>query len=280
MGHVLTNEKFAEFEKELREEEYGAATIEKYLRELRIFQEWLNGRTVDKEATAGFKAYLLAGNYAHCTVNAKLSALNVFFRFAGWDECRVKFLRVQRQLFRNQSKELSREEYEKLLRAARNKGKEKLALLMEAICGTGIRVSEVSYITVEAAKLGRTEVNLKGKVRVIFLPEKLCRKLLKYAKGQGIMSGEIFLTGKGKGISRRQVWREMKDLCKSAGVEGSKVFPHNLRHLFATAFYKISGDIVKLADMLGHSSIETTRIYLKTTGEEHVRYLARTGLVI
>lgn len=280
MGHILTNEKLTEFEKNLREEEYGTATIEKYLRELRIFQEWLNGRTVDKEAMAGFKAYLQEENYAPCTVNAKLSALNVFFRFAGWNECRVKFLRIQRQMFRNQSKELSRGEYEKLLKAARNKGKEKLALLMEAICGTGIRVSEVSYITVEAAKLGRTEVNLKGKVRIIFFPEKLCRKLLKYAKRQGIMSGEIFLTGNGKGISRRQIWREMKDLCKSAGVEESKVFPHNLRHLFATAFYKISGDIVKLADMLGHSSIETTRIYLKTTGEEHVRYLGRMKLVM
>lgn len=279
MGHILTNEKLAEFEKHLKQEEYGDATIEKYLRELRVFQEWMNGRAVDKEIVAGFKAYLQGENYAPCTVNAKLSALNVFFRYAGWDECRVKFLRIQRQLFRNQSKELSREEYEKLLKAAKDKGKEKLALLMEAICGTGIRVSEVPYITVEAAKRGRTEVSLKGKVRIIFFPEKLCRKLLKYAKGQGITAGEIFLTGNGKGISRRQIWREMKNLCRSAGVEESKVFPHNLRHLFATAFYKISGDIVKLADMLGHSSIETTRIYLKTTGEEHVRYLGRMGLV-
>lgn len=182
-------------------------------------------------------------------------------------------------MFRNRSKELSREEYGKLLKAARDKGKEKLALLMETICGTGIRVSEVSYITVEVVKRGRAEVNLKGKVRIIFFPEKLCRKLLKYAKEQEITSGEIFLTGSGKGISRRQIWREMKDLCRSAEVEESKVFPHNLRHLFATVFYRISGDIVKLADMLGHSSIETTRIYLKTTGEEHVQFLGRMGLV-
>lgn len=280
MEHVITNEKIDEFEKHLKKEEYGSATIEKYLREVRSFREWIGSRGVDKEAAAGFKAYLQQANYASVTVNSKLSALNVFFCFAGWEECRVKFLRIQRQLFRNQSKELTREEYGKLLEAARGKGNRRLALLMETICGTGIRVSEVSYVTVEAAKLGRAEVNLKGKIRMIFLPGKLCRKLLKYAKEQEIGSGEIFRTGSGKGLSRRQIWREMKGLCESAGVEKSKVFPHNLRHLFATTFYKISRDIVKLADMLGHSSIETTRIYLKTTGEEHMRYLDKMGLVM
>lgn len=279
MEHTLTKEKMAEFKKSLIEEEYGAATIEKYLRELRNFWEWAGGRSVDKETVAEFKAHLQSENYAPATINSKLSALNVFFRFAGWRECRVKFLRIQRQLFRNRSKELTKEEYGKLLKAAGEKGNERLMLLMETICGTGIRVSEVPYITVEAARRGRTEVNLKGKIRVIFLPEKLCRKLLNYAKRHGIGSGEIFLTGRGKGLSRRQIWREMKGLCESAGVERSKVFPHNLRHLFAVAFYKVSGDIVKLADMLGHSSVETTRIYLKTAGEEHMRYLDRMGLV-
>ena len=279
MGHILTEKKLLEFKKKLIEEEYGAATIEKYLRELRGFKEWINGRMVNKEVAAEFKAYLQKENYASATINSKLSALNVFFRFAGWEECRVKFLRIQRQLFRNQSKELTKEEYGRLLKTAREKGNERLVLLMETICGTGIRVSEVSYITVEAARWGRAEVNLKGKIRMIFLPEKLCRKLLKYAGEQGIDSGELFRTGSGKGLSRRQIWREMKGLCESAGVERSKVFPHNLRHLFAVAFYKISGDIVKLADMLGHSSVETTRIYLKTAGEEHMRYLDRLGLV-
>ncbi len=278
-NRVLTDTRIKEFEQYLKEAEYGRATIEKYLRELRDFQRWLGERDVSKEAAAEFKAYLQKEGYAPVTVNAKLSALNVFFRFAGWEECRVRFLRIQRQLFRSQSKELTREEYGRLLRTAREKGKERLALLMETVCGTGIRVSEVAYITVEAAKRGRTEVNLKGKVRVIFLPEKLCKKLLKYAKKQEIASGEIFLTGSGKGLSRRQIWREMKGLCEDAGVEATKVFPHNLRHLFATAFYKVSRDIVKLADVLGHSSIETTRIYLKTTGEEHTRSLDRLGLV-
>ena len=166
-----------------------------------------------------------------------------------------------------------------MLKAARGKGKEKLALLMETICGTGIRVSEVSYITVEAVVRGSTEVNLKGKVRVIFFPEKLCRKLKKYAKEQGIVSGQIFLTGNGNGISRRQIWREMKALCQQAGVAPSKVFPHNLRHLFAATFYRASRDIVKLADLLGHSSINTTRIYLLATGTEHARQLEKLGLV-
>lgn len=278
-NRVLTDTRMKEFEQYLKEAEYGRATIEKYLRELREFRRWLGERAVSKEEAAEFKAYLQKEGYAPVTINAKLSALNVFFRFAGWEECRVRFLRIQRQLFRSQSKELTRKEYGRLLRTAREKGKERLALLMETVCGTGIRVSEVTYITVEAAKRGRTEVNLKGKVRVIFLPEKLCKKLLKYAKKQKIASGEIFLTGNGKGLSRRQIWREMKGLCEDAGVEATKVFPHNLRHLFATAFYKVSRDIVKLADVLGHSSIETTRIYLKTTGEEHTRSLDRLGLV-
>ncbi len=279
MSYILTNEKLDEFEKNLREEEYRAATTEKYLRELRMFQRWLGGRAVDKGIAGEFKAYLQKGDYAPCTVNSKLSALNAFFRFAGWEECRLKFLRIQKKMFRNQSKELSRAEYERLLKAARAMGKEKLALLMESICGTGIRVSEVSYITVEAARQGRAEVNLKGKIRVIFLPERLCHKLLRYAGEQQINSGGIFLTGNGKKISRKQIWRDMKALCKSAEVEETKAFPHNLRHLFATVFYKVNGDIVQLADMLGHSSIETTRIYLQTTEEEHRRCLESMKLV-
>lgn len=277
--HILDTTKVERFEQFLKEEEYGTATIEKYLRELKGFREWLGNRVVSKETSTEFKLHLQKEGYAPVTVNSKLSALNVFFRFAGWEECRMRFLRIQRQLFRKRSKELTREEYERLLKAAREKGNERLALLMETVCATGIRVSEIPYITVEAVRQGRTEVSLKGKVRVIFLTGKLCQKLLKYVKKQEITSGEIFLTGNRKGLSRRQIWREMKGLCKNAGVEATKVFPHNLRHLFAIAFYKVSKDIVKLADVLGHSSIETTRIYLKTTGEEHTRHLDRMRLV-
>ncbi len=278
--HLITNQRLAEFGQYLREEEYGKATMEKYLREVRCFYRWLGSRDVDKKITAEFKNNLQEKGYATATVNGKLSALNAFFRFAGWEECRVKFLRIQRRIFMDQRRELSREEYRRLLKTARDRKNDRLALLMETVCGTGIRVSETEYITVEALKKGRAEVRLKGKVRVIFLPEKLCRRLLKYAGKMGIISGEIFLTGNGKRLSRKQIWREMKGLCKHADVEEAKVFPHNLRHLFATAFYRVSGDIVKLADVLGHSSIETTRIYLMTSGKEHTRYLENMGLLV
>lgn len=278
--HLITNQRLAEFGQHLREEEYGKATMEKYLREVGYFYRWLENRRVDKGITAEFKNDLQEKGYAPSTINGKLSALNAFFRFAGWEECRVKFLRIQRRIFRDQKRELSREEYRRLLKTAKDRKNDRLALLMETVCGTGIRVSETEYITVEALKRGRAEVQLKGKVRVIFLPEKLCRRLLKYAGKTGIVSGEIFLTGNGKRLSRRQIWREMKGLCKQADVEEAKVFPHNLRHLFATAFYRVSGDIVKLADVLGHSSIETTRIYLMTSGKEHTRYLENMGLLM
>ena len=277
---MITNRKLAEFGQYRREEEYGKATMEKYLREVGYFCRWLENRKVDKKITAEFKSDLQEKGYAPSTINGKLSALNAFFRFAGWEECRVKFLRIQRQIFREQKKELNREEYGRLLKAAKDRKNERLALLMETICGTGIRISEMSYITVEALRRGRAEVVLKGKVRIIFLSEKLCRRLSEYAEKTGIVSGEIFLTGNGRRLSRRQIWREMKGLCQYAGLEEAKVFPHNLRHLFAEEFYRVSGDIVKLADVLGHSSIETTRIYLKTSGKEHTRYLDNMGLLM
>ena len=208
-----------------------------------------------------------------------LSALNSLLDFLGFGDCRVKFLKIQRRLFREEQRVLTRAEYERLLEAARSLGRERLALLMETICATGIRVSEVRYITVEAVQRGRAEITLKGKIRTILIPNKLCRKLLKYAKKQKTASGEIFLTKGGMSLSRKQLWAEMKSLCKRAGVEPSKVFPHNLRHLFATCFYRACRDIVQLADVLGHSSIETTRIYLLTTGAEHAKHLERLGLV-
>ena len=217
--------------------------------------------------------------YAPATINSMLSAVNALFRFLGRENCKIRFLRVQRKAFREQSRELTRAEYQRLLDTAAEQGQERLGLLMETICATGIRVSEVRYITVEAAQRGRAEINLKGKIRTILLPAKLCRKLLKYARKQKTASGEIFLTKSGKPVSRRQIWREMKMLCEKAGVESSKVFPHNLRHLFAATFYKVCRDIVKLADILGHSSINTTRIYLMTTGTEHARQLEKLGLV-
>lgn len=277
--YILTYDQLQKYTYWLRREERCEGTVEKYLRDIQAFARWLEGRPVTKEQTAGWKAYLMAAGYAPVTINSMLSAINGLFRFLGWEECRVKFLKVQRRLFRDEGRDLTRPEYVRLLDTARNLGRDRLALLMETICATGIRVSEVRHITVEAARRGRAKIASKGKVRIILLPNKLCRKLLKYAQKQKTVSGEIFLTGNGKPLTRRQIWAEMKRLCKRARVAPSKVFPHNLRHLFATAFYRVSRDIVKLADVLGHSSIETTRIYLISTGAEHQRQLDRLGLV-
>ena len=291
---TITEKEVQMFSRFLRSEDRSGGTIDKYLRDVRAFSAWLGDQPLTKEqvfrwkdhlavcghqAAAGWRDCLVGEGRAPVTVNSMLSAVNRFLRFAGREDCRVRFLRVQRRTFREQSRELTREEYRRLLDAAQEQGRERLALLMEAIGATGIRVGEVRYITVEAARSGRAEIYLKGKIRTILLPAKLCRKLLKYAGRRGIAEGEIFRTKSGRGVSRRQIWREMKGLCEKAGVEASKVFPHNLRHLFATLFYRACRDIVKLADVLGHSSINTTRIYLMTTGAEHARQLEKMGLV-
>ncbi len=265
----ITEEWVTSFGQYLRQEERSAGTIEKYLRDVRAFAAWLGGTPLTKEAAALWKGGLLDQGCTPATVNSKLAAINKFFSFAGWAEFRVKPLKIQRRLFRDDSRELTRAEYLRLLETARALGRERLALLMETICATGIRVSEVQNITVEAARRGKTEIALKGKIRTILLPGKLCRKLLKYARKRQIASGKIFLTKGGRGMSRGQIWAEMKALCQEAGVAASKVFPHNLRHLFARTFYKAYRDVDKLADVLGHSSLETTRIYLISTSAEH-----------
>ena len=270
--------RLAAFQAELLRKEYSVRTVENYLRAVRAFARW-SGGMVDRGLVLTWKARLTA-RYAPATVNAMLAGLNRFFDFAGRPECRVKVLRLQRCSFREAERELDRGEYRALVRTARTLGRERLALVMETICATGIRVGEVRYITVEAVRAGSATISLKGKIRTILLPGKLCKKLLKYARKQKIISGEIFLTGGGKPMSRCQIWAEMKRVCKAAGVDSSKVFPHNLRHLFATVYYRIYKDIVKLADILGHSSVETTRIYLLTTGTEHRRQLERLRLVL
>ena len=276
---TLSIKQLAAYDASLRTDERAPGTLEKYLRDLRAFLVWLDGRPVTKELAHQWKEELQARGYAPVTINSMLSALNGLFRFLGWEECRVKFLKVQRRLFRDERRDLNQSEYNRLLETAHQLGRERLALLMETICATSIRVSEVRYITVETARDGKAEIALKGKIRTILLPNKLSRKLLKYAKRQKIASGEIFLTRSGKALSRRQIWAEMKRLCRHAGVEPSKVFPHNLRHLFATAFYRACKDIAHLADLLGHSSVETTRIYLISSGTEHARQIERLGLV-
>ena len=277
--YFISATEIAAFARRLQDEERESGTIEKYLRTIRAFSTWLGGSLASKETAARWKEHLQATGCQPCTVNSMLSGLNKFFVFMGWDDCRVKYLKVQRRLFRSTERELTKAEYLRLLETAQNLGKTRLALLMETICATGIRVSEVKYITVEAVRSGRADIALKGKIRTILIPGKLCRKLQKYAKKQKTVSGEIFLTRNGKGLSRRQIWAEMKAICQKAGVAPSKVFPHNLRHLFARTFYRACRDVAKLADILGHSSIETTRIYLISTGAEHTRQLERLGLI-
>lgn len=277
---ILLSEQIEAYSRWLRSEERSSATVEKYLRDIRRFAAWQGGRSVTRESVSEWKEYLLAGHKSAATVNAALSALNSLFRFLDWDNCRARFLKIQKSAFCDPARELTRDDYNKLVSTARRQGNEKLALLLETICATGIRVSELRYITVEAARLGRAEIRLKGKIRAILLPDKLCRKLLKYAKKAKNASGEIFLSRSGRPINRRQIWADMKALCTWAGVEPGRVFPHNLRHLFASTFYRATRDISKLADILGHSSVETTRIYLKTSGAEHRRQLEQLGLVL
>ena len=275
----LTQQQIRAYARHLQLGEKSSATMEKYLRDIRAFACWLDGRDISKELTAEWKSHLVSQGYAPTTVNAMLSALNSLLDFLGLVECRVKFLKIQRRLFRDAGRELTKDDYQRLLNTAHKLGRERLGLLVETIGATGIRGSETAYITVEAVKQGKAEIALKGKIRTILLPGKLCRKLLKYAKKQKTASGAIFRTRSGKELGRRQIWAELKGLCKYAGVKPGKVFPHNLRHLFAIVFYRTCRDIAKLADLLGHSSIETTRIYLVTSGTEHQREIDRLGLV-
>lgn len=275
----MTNEKIDHYLKALENEERAAATIEKYRRALLSFAAFLSGTAVTPETIRLWKDELHERNYAPSTINTFLAALNGFFHFCGWSDCRARFLKIQHRLFRDSRQELTRAEYERLVAAAETAGDRGLALLMETICSTGIRVSEVQYITVEATKNGKAAIALKGKIRTILLPSKLCRKLLKFAARQKTASGAIFRAKSGKSMSRYQIWPKMKKLCTRAGVDAGEVFPHNLRHLFATAFYRAYKEIVKLADVLGHSSIETTRIYLVTSMAEHRRQLEQLKLV-
>ena len=278
--HVITSEQIMAYRARLLNEEKGSGTVEKYLRDVEGLAAWLDGEAATKERLAAWKDVLLRRGLAPVTVNSMLAAVNSFLRCMDWRDLRVRPLRLQRKLFRDESRDLSKAEYDRLVSTAERLGRERLALLLETICATGIRVSEVRYVTVEAAERGKAEISLKGKIRTILLPGKLCRKLLKYARKNKTASGEIFLTRNGTGLSRRQIWAEMKALCAEAGVEAGKVFPHNLRHLFARTFYHVCRDVAKLADVLGHSSIETTRIYLISTGAEHARTLERLGLVV
>ena len=267
------------YETALQEAEKSAATMEKYLHHVRQFVAHDAGRRIDKALVLEYKTRL-GKLYAPSSANAALAAVNGFLRFWGFESCGVKPFKVQKKLYCPEERELSREEYIRLVKAAKEKSSERLALLLESICATGIRVSELPYITVEAVAQGEAVVHCKGKTRTVFLPAALQKKLRRYMQSQKIQSGPVFITRTGKPMNRSNIWREMKALCERANVAPSKVFPHSLRHLFARTFYSIDHDVAKLADLLGHSNINTTRIYIITTGAEHRRKMETMRLVI
>ena len=279
-GRILTSEAIECFKKYLREEEKSENTVQKYLRDVRAFAAYLGGAEVTKKSVIAYKNKLLCENYAVRSVNSMLASLNSLFSFLCWEDCRVKFVKLQPQIYCPEERELSREEYAKLCRAADKKHNERLNLIIQTICGTGIRVSELQFITVDAVRKGKAVVSLKGKTRTVFIVKDLQKKLLRYITEQNIRSGSVFVTRTGKTISRTNIWREMKRLCADSGVNPKKVFPHNLRHLFARVFYSIEKDIAKLADILGHSNIETTRIYIISTGAEHLRKMENMRLIL
>lgn len=275
----ITGERMLTFRHRLLENERSPATVEKYMRDVRTFMVFAGEEEVRKETVIRYKQHLLE-NYAPASVNSMLAALNCFFKEMGWYDCVVKAVKVQRQVFRSREREMTRAEYIRLLEAARKRKDTQLYLLMQTICSTGIRVSELRFVTVEAVKAGRATVSLKGKTRQVLLPSALCRELKRYAKERGIAAGNIFVTKSGKPLDRSNILHAMKRLCETAKVKRSKVFPHNLRHLFATLYYKASKDISRLADLLGHSSINTTRIYTCVSGEEQQRQIERLGLLL
>ena len=274
----ITKQITEQFKIYLTEEEKSDNTIEKYIRDVTTFSAWLNGKEVTKQAVLQYKKELIE-KLAPASVNSVLSSLNSFFAFNEWHECKVKNLRIQKQIFSSNEKELTKQEYERLLNAAKSKSNKRLYYLMQTICSTGIRVSEIKFITVNSVKTGQAEINCKGKMRRVFLPKQLCRMLKEYIKENNIKSGYVFVTRNGQPLDRSNIWSDMKKLCKTAGVSKDKVFPHNLRHLFARTYYSIQKDIVRLADILGHSSVNTTRIYTIETGEIHRRQIQKLGLL-
>lgn len=276
---MLTETLITHYLLHLWEAERSANTISKYAHDLHVLLSYLRGRPLTKEALIEWKKQLIA-TLAPASVNSMLAAANDFLQFCGWAELRIKLLKIQKSVFIDEEKELSRSEYERLVRAAKQNENERLALVLQTICATGIRVSELKFITAEAVRCGRAEINNKGKLRIVFLPGKLCRLLTDYLNRQGRTQGPVFVTRNGKPLDRSNIWRDMKSLCQSAGVDPKKVFPHNLRHLFARTFYAVDHDLSRLADILGHSNISTTRIYTAECGNIHAQQIERLHLII
>ena len=276
---TITNYKLKLFKEHLINEEKSEATINKYIRDIEKMRRWLPDLQIDKGEVLAYKNFLIE-HYAPASVNSALSSLNSFFNFVGWKELHVKNLKTQKQLFSLVNKELTKLEYNRLLQTAKKSKNQRLYVLMQTICSTGIRVSEVCHITVESVECGVAEINNKGKCRRVFLPNQLCQILKEYIKKEKINSGAVFITRNGNPLDRSNIWSDMKKLCLAAEVEESKVFPHNLRHLFARTYYSFQKDIVRLADILGHSNVNTTRIYTTETGETHRKQIQELGLIL
>lgn len=280
MSYTMTKEQIENYERNLRLEERSEATVHKYGKAIvNLYDSLPESKEITKEQVIAWKNNL-EGKHAASTVNVMISAVNTFFAFMGWDGLRIKQIKTQRNVYREPQREMTREDYMKLLDAAMKAGNLRLYYLMMTLASTGIRISELRFITVEALKCGIATVNCKGKQRKVFIPKALRRKLLAWCRETGIVSGPVFVSKRGNPLNRSNIWREMHKLCKAAGVDAHKVFPHNFRHLFAVTYYRQEKDVAKLADLLGHASIETTRIYIMESGEEHERQMERLGLVV
>lgn len=277
---IITEAIIKKFQVKMTEDEKSEATKEKYIRDIKAFCAFCGKNQPTKDVVIAYKQKLISDGYAARSVNSMLASLNSLFEFLGWHELHVKSLKIQQQVFCPEEKEITKNEYERLCHTAQKRGNERLNLIIQTICGTGIRVSELEFITVQTVKKGEAAVSLKGKTRKVFIVRELQKKLLRYIEKNKIKDGAVFRTRTGKPVSRTEIWREMKAICNDANVNPNKVFPHNLRHLFARVFYEIDKDIAKLADILGHSSINTTRIYIVSTGTEHRRRMERMRLII
>ncbi len=277
---INQTEMLLKFKKNMKTEEKSQATIEKYLRDTKQFLEELGeGSEITKDRVIAYKESL-AERYAVTSANSKVAAVNCFLRTAGCEGCSVKSFKVQKNVFRTKERELTKEEYIRLVKTAQRHGKRQLGMLIQTICATGIRISELPYVTVEALYTRRAVVSLKGKTRIVLLPAELCRELTAYVRAENIRSGSIFVTRNGKQLDRSNIFHSMKKLCEDAEVDRDKVFPHNLRHLFAVTYYKAEKDVCHLADILGHSSINTTRIYTIISCEEQEQQINGLGLLI
>lgn len=275
---VITDDVIKNFENHLYEEEKSTNTIKKYIRDVWAFYLYIGNKALEKADVIEYKKHLCEV-YAPRSVNSVLSSLNALFMYMNWYDMKVKTLKIQRRIFTDRESELSKSEYERLLIAAKSRNDDRLYYLMQTVASTGLRVSEIKYVTCEAVKLGKATINCKGKIREIFLPKKLCKMLKAYIKSQNIKSGSVFVSRTGKPLDRHLIWKLLKSICDDAGVSRDKVFPHNLRHLFARTFYSLQKDIVRLADILGHSSVETTRIYTMESGTEHIKLIQKLGLL-